>query len=367
MAVPEGSARLELVGGVTLLHPEDAVLAAMLDGWGKQQRGGRRLQQETVDSRRSVVGRFVEFSGEYPWRWTAAMVDEWSAHLVAERALAGSTIRSYHSTVRLFCDYITSPYYQWPAECESLFGTFPVQVCHEWNTAAHLAEYEGRPERRPLTRGELQLLFDYADDQVDRAARSGRKGALTAYRDSTVLKAIYGWGLRCTEASRLDVADFYRNPKAPELGRYGMLHVRYGKGSKGSGPRRRPVASLMPWAVEAVEDYVTGIRDKFGFPDQPALWVTERGGRLQPREIEERFAGYRDALGLGKELSPHCLRHSYVTHLIEDGADPKFVQEQVGHRYQSTQAIYTHVSEEFMNKMMGRALGRGFGSGKERA
>jgi site-specific recombinase XerD len=357
---PQGSARLELAGGVALLHPEDAMAAAMLDGWGKQQRGGRRLDPATIGDRRAVVTRFAEFSNEYPWRWTAALVDEWTTHLIAERGLAKSTIRSYQGTLRMFCDYITSPYYQWPAECEALFGTHPVQVCHEWNTAAHLAEYEGCPERRPLTREELQRLFDYADERVDKAARSGRKGALTAYRDATVFKTIYGWGLRCTEASRLDVTDFYRNPKAPELGRYGMLHVRYGKAARGSGPRRRPVASLMPWAAEAVEDYIAGVRARFGVPDHPALWVTERGGRLQPREIEERFASYRDALGLLKELTPHCLRHSYVTHLIEDGADPKFVQEQVGHRYQSTQAIYTHLGEDFMNKMMRKALDRGF-------
>lgn len=112
----------------------------------------------------------------------------------------------------MFCDYITSPHYEWPAECERRFGTHPVQIAHEWNTVAHLAEYEARASRRPLTRQELQMLFDYADDQVERAVRLGRKGALAAYRDATVLKVIYGWGLRCNETSRLDTTDFYRNP-----------------------------------------------------------------------------------------------------------------------------------------------------------
>jgi site-specific recombinase XerD len=88
----------------------------------------------------------------------------------------------------------------------------------------------------------------------------------------------------------------------------------------------------MPWAVEAVRDYVVSIRPRYGFPDRPALWMTERGGRLRPRQIEERFAAYRDALKLPAELVPHCLRHSHVTHQIEDGVDPVFVQRQVGHR-----------------------------------
>ena len=58
----------------------------------------------------------------------------------------------------------------------------------------------------------------------------------------------------------------------------------------------------------------------------PALWLTERGGRISPRQIDDRFAQWRAAAGLPAELSVHCLRHSYISHLIEDGADPLFVQ-----------------------------------------
>ena len=133
-----------------------------------------------------------------------------------------------------------------------------------------------------------------------------------------------------------------------------------GQGVAGSPPRRRTVCTVMPWAVEAAEDYVVNIRPCYGFADRPALWLTERGGRLRPRQIEERFAAYRDALKLAPELVPHCLRHSHVTHQIEDGADPVFVQRQVGHRFQSTTAIYSGVSGDFMNTMMRKALSRAF-------
>ncbi|WP_228120539.1 tyrosine-type recombinase/integrase [Streptomyces fagopyri] len=364
---PPGSARLLLIDGVSLLHPEDAVFEAMLEGWEKQQRG-RRLGVDTIGERVRVVRRFTEFSGEYPWRWTAAHMDEWSTTLIAELQRARSTIRSYQGAIRQFCDFLTSPHYTWVSECEKRFGTHPVQICHEWNTAAHLDEYEGDADRRPMTREEIQALFDYADDQVEHAVRRGRKGALQAYRDATVFKTIYGWGLRCREVSRLDVTDFYRNPKAPELGRFGLMTVRYGKASRGSGPRRRTVASVMPWAVESLEDYLVNMRPRFRHQaGHKAVWLTERGGRLQPREIEERFAAYRNALGFDEDLVPHCLRHSYVTHLIEDGADPKFVQEQVGHRYASTTAIYTGVSNDFMNTMMRKALDRAFAAEGEMA
>ena len=68
-------------------------------------------------------------------------------------------------------------------------------IAHEWNTIAHLNDYEGNPEARPFTRAELQRFLDYADEQVERAAGSKRKGALAAYRDATLFKVIYGWGL----------------------------------------------------------------------------------------------------------------------------------------------------------------------------
>ncbi|WNI33390.1 tyrosine-type recombinase/integrase [Streptomyces sp. ITFR-6] len=236
-------------------------------------------------------------------------MDEWSVSLTSEKHLAPSTIRSYQGTVRLFSEFLIDGRYGWGPACEEAFGTFPVAVCHEWNTIAHLNDYEGDPEAKPFTREQLQLFLDYADDQVERAVRAKRKGALAAYRDATLFKVIYGWGLRWTETSKLDVVDFGRNPQAGQFGRYGTLNVRYGKAKKGQPPRRRNVLSVMDWAVEAVADYVENVRPRFGFPDHPALWITERGGRLRPGSINDRFEAYRDALGLPKELVPHCLRH----------------------------------------------------------
>lgn len=362
---PEGAAQLVLVDGLAFLHPEDAVFEAMLEGWARQQRGGRLVSEKTVEDRVSVVRRFCAIANEYPWQWTAGHVDDWMTDLVVQRHRQPSTIRNYQSALRMFCNYIISPHYGWVAECEKRFGTHPIQVCHEWNTAAHLTDYDGRPDRRPMTRSEIQRLLDYADDQVDKAQRRRRKGALTAYRDATVFKVLYGWGLRGNEACHLDTTDFYRNAKVPELGRYAQIHVRYGKRSRGSPPKRRMVPTLMPWAADALADYVENIRPRYREHTAPALFLTERGGRLRRPEVEERFADYRDALGLDPALTPHCLRHSFVTHLIEDGADPKFVQEIVGHRFASTTAIYTAVSGDFMNTMMLNVLDRALGTNTE--
>ena len=189
-----GAARLELTAGVVHLRPEDAMVEAMLRGWRVQQLS-RGLQEDSIAQREQLIRQFLAFTNEYPWQWSAAHVDEWSSSLVAERRLAPSTVRSYQGKLRLFTEFLTDGRYGWAAACEEAFGTFPVAICHEWNTVAHLSQYEGRPDSRAFTRAELQRFLDCADDQVDRAVRAGRKGALAAYRDATVFKVIYGWGV----------------------------------------------------------------------------------------------------------------------------------------------------------------------------
>ena len=144
----------------------------------------------------------------------------------------------------MFCDYLTDARYDWPRQCRDRFDQIPTQVCHEWNTVAHVNDYEGRPGRRPFTYDELQVLFDYLDERVERVAGSGRKGALAALRDAQMIKTAYAFGLRRNELCRLDVADLRPNPHMRDWGTYGSVHVRYGKAIRGGVPRRRTVLAV---------------------------------------------------------------------------------------------------------------------------
>ena len=137
------------------------------------------------------------------------------------------------------------------------------------------------------------------------------------------------------------------------------MSVRYGKAMRGSPPRRRTVLTTMGWAAEALAEWVEQIRPDYG-PVGPALWPTERGGRISTDHINLRFAAYRDALGLPAELGPHCLRHSYITHLLEDGFDHLFVQQQAGHSWGSATAVYTTIGSDYKNRALRRALDRAF-------
>jgi integrase/recombinase XerC len=88
----------------------------------------------------------------------------------------------------------------------------------------------------------------------------------------------------------------------------------------------------------------------------PAAWPSERGIRVGVKHLNKRLAEYRDVLGMDPALDFHSLRRSYVTYLIEDGWDPRFVQEQVGHDHASTTSIYTCVSSDYRVRTLRRAL-----------
>ena len=139
-----GSAVLTLVTGATPLRVEPALFESMLTGWRTQQQS-RRLGESIVASRDRIIRRFAEFTAAWPWSWTPAQVEAW----IASGGWAHSTIRSYQNAVAVFLEYVCDARYRWVAECEQRVGAHPVQVCHEWNTARHVADYEGHPARRP--------------------------------------------------------------------------------------------------------------------------------------------------------------------------------------------------------------------------
>lgn len=342
--------------GVRPLRLEEAVFERALDGWRNQQ-AARGLERETIRQRAWLVRRVCDELGLWPWEWTPSAVDAWFEDLMAS-GRARSTVRGYQQALAAFLSLLSSPSYPWAAICLEAFGRRPEQVFDDLNVIRHLQEYEGVTDgNRPFTRDELAQFFAFCDARVSGRRALRRKGSLAAFRDATIFKTMYAYGLRRNEVVRLDIADFGPNPHRRSFGRFGTLSVRYGKGANGSGPRRREVLTVFDWAPEVLEQFVRDVRPAYGFASD-ALFLTERGGRVSPKYVNARFAALRDELGLPGQLSAHCLRHSYVTHLIEDGWDPLFVQQQAGHRHASTTAIYTGVSTDFKHDAMARALAR---------
>jgi integrase/recombinase XerD len=157
-----------------------------------------------------------------------------------------------------------------------------------------------------------------------------------ARRDRAILEVLYGCALRVSELVGLGLADL-------DLGS-GLLRA-FGKGSK---ERVVPVGRL---AARALADWLApGGRDAL-VParwarrgDAEAVFLNMRGGRLSRQGAWGIVRGYGDAVGLGDRLSPHVLRHSCATHMLDHGADIRVVQELLGHASISTTQVYTKVS-----------------------
>ncbi|MGQ9408257.1 tyrosine-type recombinase/integrase [Mycolicibacterium gilvum] len=348
-------------GDVSLLRADEAVLTAMVDGW-RAQMLARGLATSTITARCSLIGRFVEFTNEYPWRWRPLDLDQFLADLRSrETPIELSTLRSYSNAISMFCSYVSDSRYGWVPFCEKQFGDVPSQICFEWNTPRHSTDDAVPTKRRAFTKTELQHFFDVVDDFVDEQHRAGSKRWLTALRDSIAFKVGYAYGLRRRELVMLDLTDFGPNPHVPRYGDYGAMTVRWAKGTTGSGPRRRTVLTVpeFPWAVELLQYWCTEGRQLLRTADRsPALWPSERGSRLTINALGRSFTALRARAGLPPELKLHCLRHSYTTHLLEAGYDPLFVQQQLGHSYASTTALYTSVGSDFKQRVVQQMIAR---------
>lgn len=321
----------------------------------------RRLKLRTIVERLQRVEAFRRFAEyRYPWQWSAAFWDEFMASLV-DRHLALGTLRSYQGDLQQFISYIRDPGYGWPAECNRRFGIDCPIVCHEGNMIVHSSDYEGPPGKRAFSYDEIDRFFSCADQQFEKLRSSRRKGALQALRNSAMLKLAYSHGIRRYGLTMLDLQDFGTNPKVPRFGKYGFVTVRYGKSVRGGQPRRYPVFTVVEfeWIVAVLKQYIGQVRPHFKNSDSHnALFLTERGTRIGKTQLNEIFDEIREESKLPSELTLHCLRHSFSTHLTEFGYDRSFVQGQLGHDHPSSTSIYEHVSSDHKQRQIQRSIKR---------
>lgn len=176
-------------------------------------------------------------------------------------------------------------------------------------------------------------------EQVERllAVPSGETPA--ALRDRAILELLYAAGLRITELIELDVDDVDVTERTVRC---------LGKGAK---ERIVPVGRL---ALRAVEGWLVRGRPALR-PASPALFCNRRGGRLTRQGGWKIIKRHAEAIGLGESVSPHTLRHSFATHLLEGGADVRVVQELLGHASVNTTQVYTLVTDARLRAVYERA------------
>ena len=177
---------------------------------------------------------------------------------------------------------------------------------------------------------------------------AGAPGTPLATRDRALLELLYGSGARISEAVGLDVDDVDVAGGSVRL---------FGKGGK---ERIVPVGSFARAAVEA---YLVRARPDLAAKGRgtPALFLNARGGRLSRQSAWTVLVGVADRAGLTVDVSPHTLRHSFATHLLDGGADVRVVQELLGHASVTTTQAYTLVTVDRLREVYASAHPRALG------
>lgn len=296
-----------------------------------------------------------------------AAVEGWLAHLEVERGSARNTVLSYRRDLRRYVTFLASRQIRTPSEVtEADVGAFLAHLRegsaeHQPLTASSAARglvavrglhrflvLEGvtatdpaREVRPPTTPQRLPKAI--GTDQVERLLEAASLGGTPAsLRDRALLEVLYGSGARISEAVGLDVDDLDLESGSVRL---------FGKGGK---ERLVPVGS---YARAAVSEYL--VRARPGFARRgtgtPGLFLNTRGGRLSRQSAWSVLRLCAERAGLGTAVSPHTLRHSFATHLLDGGADVRVVQELLGHASVTTTQIYTLVTVDRLREVYAAA------------
>ena len=179
--------------------------------------------------------------------------------------------------------------------------------------------------------------------EVERLLDEPNLGTLDGYRDKTMLELLYATGMRVSELVNVPVKNVDMKMQ---------YVIVMGKGSK---ERMLPLGRT---ALHYLEHYLSVVRPQLlhGKPDAAAeLFVTGWGGPMTRERFYEIIVAYGKSAGISKRVTPHMLRHSFATHLLNNGTDLRIVQELLGHADISTTQIYTHLDVERLREVYDKA------------
>jgi len=293
----------------TCMHERiDHFLHQLANVRGASEHTLRAYGQDLAAFARFAAARGIEDARKIDSRTMRAYLAE-----LEERGLKRTSVQRKLSSVRSFLKHLVR---------EGLIEQSPALGLRKRRSARHLPAV--------LSEEEIESL-------LDAPATTTALGR----RDRALLELLYSAGTRASETVGLDIGDV-------DL-RRGLARV-FGKGGK------ERLAAVGTHAVRALEDYLAD-------PERPGqrkarnapLFLNARGGRLSTRSLERIVERYVLQAGIRRHATPHTLRHSFATHLLDRGADLRSVQELLGHAHLVTTQIYTHVSIERLREIYEKA------------
>ncbi len=281
-----------------------------------------------------------------------ALSGEFLAYLQITRQLSAHTISNYQRDLERFSAYCLQKNILTPQQAHSA-------DVRQWVASMHRQGLSGTSLQRALSA--LRSFYKYAGRFSSaqhnpaigiKAPRSAKKlpkvldtdrmqqlleikgDDWISCRDRAIVELFYSCGLRLAELINLDIID---------IDLHDATLTTTGKGKK---TRILPVGS---YAVTALRQWLQ-VREE-GKPQDQAIFISKQGRRLNPRSIQARLKKHSQQQGLGQNVHPHMLRHSFASHLLESSGDLRAVQELLGHANISTTQIYTHLDFQHLSKV----------------
>lgn len=272
---------------------------------------------------------------------THKIISDYSYYLRIERALSPNTVEAYTSDVDNFFSHIaaepstvsTRDILDYLAENARLSKRSQSRLLSSLRSFFDWLVMEGDRKDNPCDPVDSPKLGRYLPevlsvDEVTSIIDSVDLSKWTGKRDKAILEILYGCGLRVSEAVGLKISNVYLDE--------GFVRV-VGKGDK---ERIVPMGEM---AAAAVREYMAVRPDPASQQYDDILFLNRFGKAISRVALFNMVKNQAMAAGVNKEISPHTFRHSFATHLIENGADLRVVQEMLGHESILTTEIYTHI------------------------
>jgi integrase/recombinase XerD len=268
-------------------------------------------------------------------------------YLASERGLAKNTLQAYRRDIEMFIKHVKSLRFEEVAEehLRGFFGSLHTQSYASASIARvfialkvffRFLKREGVIKTNPAFYLNTPKIWQLIPEvlsclEMERLLAAPDITTEVGCCDKAILELLYSSGLRVSELCQLNITDVDDE----------FVKVN-GKGGK---ERIVPVGKA---AILAIDDYLMRFRDRVEDERQTALFISSKGRPLTRFEVWKRIKNYAKAAGIIKNISPHTLRHSFATHLLDGGADLRVIQELLGHGSISSTDRYTHISHSHL-------------------
>lgn len=287
-------------------------------------------------------------------RSTEHHIHEFLAHLAVERNLSPRTVEAYHRDLTQFNAWLVGQSLQLDGVERAALrnylgarrdgGLSPRSAARALSTLRGFFRFLVRTEvlsadpTANLRSPSLWQTVPHAlsSDEIEALLAAPDTSTTLGLRDLAMLETLYATGLRVSELVGLTRDRVRLDP--------GFVRV-IGKG------RKERLVPLGRNAISSIDDYLEHARSKLNQRRLPQLFLNHRGGPLTRQGFWKILRGHAANAGISSQVSPHIIRHSFATHLVENGADLRSVQMMLGHASLTTTEIYTHVAGERMRRL----------------